>query len=98
MNKYWVSWYSPNSEFTLYRPWWVSGESCEGLEIICAALIADDEESAKEQIFETHDNRPSSIDFRFVNERPSDWSPFNARFPKAKWMDEYWPGVMNERT
>lgn len=89
MSNYWVSWYCPAElygKFELHSPWWVSGEDAEGRYTICAAIKAGSDDGARETIYECYDDRPSSIEFRFVEERPDDWLPFNDRFPQAGWM------------
>lgn len=94
MKKYWVSWYSPADlwgKFELHAPWWVSGERCaDGAHTICAAIQAENETTAMDAALSSYDEpRPAGLDWRFVEERPADWSPFNSRFPRADWMK--WP-------
>jgi len=33
------------------------------------------------------DLMPEDVEWRFVEERPDDWSPFSDRFPQADWME-----------
>lgn len=92
---YWISWYSPKSlgGWELHSPWWVSGYTYFGEEevpAICAAVMAIDEKEAKDKIYRSYDELPKeAIEWRFVNERSEDWSPFSERFPQAAWMK--WP-------
>lgn len=94
MNRYWISWeYKENTgEFELHRPWWVSGYG-DDYATICAAVIAENEDKAKELIYDCYDIAPAIIKFRFCLEEPSTWSPFTDRFPMAEWMDDesIWP-------
>tara|TARA_Y100001951_G_C11054203_1_gene137287 strand:- start:75 stop:353 length:279 start_codon:yes stop_codon:yes gene_type:complete len=84
--KFWLSWYAhPEIAFTLNSPWWVSGYR-DDQPAICAAIKADDETGAMNFINEAHDT-PCDIEWRFVEEQPEDWQPFNGRFPRASWME-----------
>ncbi len=86
---YWISWYSPPGEvFEIHSPWWISGYVCDEHEtdIICAAIIAKDEEDAEKIICDSYDTKGLPLSFRFVNERPKDWSPYCDRFQKCDWM------------
>jgi hypothetical protein len=95
MKRWWVSWLSPTElygKFELHFPWWVSGETWDGSkQTICAAIHAYTQEEAQQIVKECYDDCPPPIEWRFVRERPEDWSPFNDRFPKADWMQ--WPPV-----
>ena len=93
MKNFWVSWYCPHdlSGFELNSPWWISGyifDEDEGIDvdIICSAIKAENEHLAAMKIYESFDQRPDHINFRFIEERPDDWSPYCDRFPKANWM------------
>ncbi len=92
MTNYWLSWWHTQdlSAFELNWPWWVSGYRDGGDEqddaAICAAVQADDEDAAKGIVIAAYDVRPDDVEWRFVSERPADWSPFCDRFPKADWM------------
>ena len=96
MKTFWLSWYGNGWPFTLDTPWWISGyrffadENAKDDEFqqptICAAVRAESKEAAKEIILAAHDARPSNLEWRFVDERPADWSPFTDRFPRADWM------------
>jgi hypothetical protein len=96
---WWVSWYCPNDmmgKFELHSPWWVSGATMENdagkfAYTVCAAVRAASEDQAKEKVIMSHDAdvlewASNQIDWRFVEERPDDWSPFNSRFQAADWM------------
>jgi ribosomal protein L15E len=97
MKNYWLSWYATRESgpWKLDSPWWVSGwrfkPGSDEIEepTICAAVRADSEAEAKEIVMRAHDRRPDTIKWRFCEERPSGWSPFHKRFPRAKWMQ--WP-------
>lgn len=89
---WWVSWYVPEDDmgkFELHFPWWVTGQTCrEPCHLtVCAAVRAASEEQAKEVILASYDDRPTVVEWRFVDPRPADWSPFNGRTPPADWMD-----------
>lgn len=98
MKRWWVSWHG-EAPFTLRWPWWISGfgltvnrfafdEERERLSF-CAAVIAPDRQAAADIIVAAHDTAPRDLEWRFLEERPDDWSPFSERFPKANWMK--WP-------
>jgi hypothetical protein len=55
---------------------------------ICAAIIAEDEEAARRIVIEAHD-KPVVPEWRFVEARPEDWTPFCDRFQRKDWMK--WP-------
>lgn len=86
--KFWISWFHKKefSPFELHTPWWVSGYDGDGSETVCAALIADDDEKAREMIYACYDVRPDVIEWRFCHSKEEDWSPFCDRFPRAGWM------------
>jgi hypothetical protein len=90
MKKFWISWYCAADDmgkFELHTPWWISGTRCsDDAETICAAVQAEDEEAAKKAILNSYDDPPKDLEWRFVNERSADWSPFCDRFQQAKWM------------
>jgi len=89
---FWVSWYQhPGySPFELNAPWWVSGMRMEdGAETICAAVMATDEEAAREAVLASFDHRPEGVVWRFTTEQAEGWSPFCDRFERAAWMP--WP-------
>lgn len=99
MKNFWLSWYGTAGPFTLEWPWWISGhrivadrlafdEWCEE-PTICAAIQAADETSAKAIVLASHDALPADLEWRFCEEQPEGWEPFNSRFPKADWMQ--WP-------
>ena len=90
MKRFWISWYSDidGSGFELHSPWWRSGYA-EDRTIFCAAIMAEDDEAAMRVIEAAHDNLKVPLHWRFVEEKASDWSPFNSRFQQADWMR--WP-------
>lgn len=92
---FWVSWRHPEGSppFELSSPWWVSG-SGPGYENICAALMAFDCFDAEVVVRRAYwllssPDRPPEISFRFIEQKPTGWSPFNERFPRESWM--VWP-------
>lgn len=92
--KFWVSFWGDNTvlpHFEMHRPWWISGEDMAERKAICCAVIAPDEEAVKKYVRSCFDKgkAPDTIEYRFINIRRDDWSPFSDRFPKADWMD--WP-------
>lgn len=91
MKPFWISWYAVRHvSFTLHWPWWFSGarlfSDFSEQKTVCAAVQAESEDAAKEIIFAAHDTRPKSIEWRFCEECPVNWSPFSDRFPRADWM------------
>ena len=92
--RWWVSWYHYDDDgpFEIHTPWWFSSETA-----VCAAVLADSEEEARESIYEAYDNRPDSLNWRFVEARDDGWTPWNpdnienSRFQPADWMK--WPGL-----
>lgn len=89
MKNYWISWvhFPSMGEFELHSPWWYTGyiPSNDG-STVCAAIKAESERDAKAQIIRCHDVPPNDLQWRFCEERPSDWTPFGDRFPRADWM------------
>lgn len=96
--RWWLSWYHDKSlgAFELHTPWWISGASGSS-DTICAAVLAPDEDAARQLVYGSYDTRPGVLAFRFVEERPDDWAPWNlapgvegkSRFQRADWMQ--WP-------
>lgn len=86
--KFWLSFIQSTTfaPFELHTPWWISGYTGDGEPTICAAVMAEDEDDAEEKIYEAFDECPDSIQFRFIERRPDDWSPFGERFPQLPWM------------
>lgn len=99
LKKYWVSWFHRDElgAFELTTPWWESGSRISANRLafdepkvepsICAAVMASSPEDAQNRVLLAYDIRPTDIEWRFVEERPADWSPFSGRFPKAAWME-----------
>lgn len=89
MKKFWVSWFNPEDlgVFELHSPWWTSGyRGSDDAATICAAIRADHIEGAKDRVLRSYDVIPDDVEWRFVEERPDDWTPFSDRFQKADWM------------
>lgn len=99
MKNFWLSWFGNRCGYELHWPWWISGYRMDGDDetgaldtpSICAAVRAPNEAAAKALIIAAYDEPPGELEWRFCNERPDDWSPFNERFPKADWMQ--WPAA-----
>ena len=91
MRRYWVSWWAKveHGPFEIHSPWWFTGFNEDEDHSVCAAIQAKDEDDAMEKVFASYDIRPEHLDFRFVEERPADWTPFSDRFPRRDWMQ--WP-------
>ncbi|NBJ13364.1 hypothetical protein [Microvirga arsenatis] len=90
VKRYWVSWLADHGPFELHSPWWFSGmRASDDVPTVCAAVMAESEEAAREAIYACVDSRPAHIEFRFIEERPDDWTPFNSRFQRRDWMN--WP-------
>lgn len=94
--KFWCSFEVLGSNLTHFEyhgPWWVSWhtELPAGLGLtICAAVIAENEEGAKRILGDAFDPGYSHEGWRFLDEKPSDWSPYSDRFPRAEWMGLEW--------
>lgn len=96
MKIFWVSWWTTFElgSFELHNPWWFSGHRIGSFNAssnelsVCAAVKAESEEAVKEKILSSYDKRPDpmSVEWRFVVEKPTDWSPFCNRFPRRDWM------------
>lgn len=96
--RWWISWWHDRAlgPFELHTPWWVSGGS-GSVDSICAAVLAPNEQAARELVIGAYDARPQALVFRFVEERPDDWAPWklppgaegSPRFQRATWMQ--WP-------
>lgn len=83
-----MSWWTNQTlgAFELHTPWWISGESGAGHLSICAAIRAETKAAVREIVYGAYDTRPDYIEFRFCEERPAGWEPFNSRFQRAAWM------------
>jgi len=89
-NNYWISWYHDveTGEFELYFPWWKTGERLDGgVWSVCAAVRASNVVGAEKVILESYGTYPDHLEFRFVENRPRNFSPFCERFPRADWME-----------
>jgi hypothetical protein len=89
MRPFWVSWWGVPGTFELHRPWWVSGERDDGMQSICAAVLAPDEFSARLSVQWAMDDKEAVIEWRFCEPKERGWSPFGSRFRRADWMR--WP-------
>ena len=87
--RWWVSWYSAGA-LEYHGPWWISGFEIGGRDTIVAAVIAPTEDAARQVIAAAHDE-PTVLQWRFVDQREPDWSPFCDRFERADWMT--WPAT-----
>lgn len=88
MSAWWISWYNDLDieTFELHSPWWVSGEDMQGRETIVAAVRAESQEAAEEQILAAYDEPPVGVRWRFCEEMTRE-TPFTDRFPQsAPWM------------
>lgn len=87
--RWWVSWYGAGA-FEYRGPWWVTGHSTTTERAtICAAVIAPSADAAQRVIVAAHDSPTPVVQWRFIEARGADWSPFGDRFPRAAWMQ--WP-------
>lgn len=101
VKRYWLSWYSDSPYgFEYHGPWWQSGWRCgddTDTPVYVAAVQAESEEGARTVIYMAYAAVDAvadpMVEWRFVNERANDWTPFatdgEGRFPKAEWMQ--WP-------
>jgi hypothetical protein len=84
MKRFWISWYQPTED---YRPlkegieYWCTGQTLSEPEqyTLCAIVDAKDEESAEARILK---DWPEVTDWRFCEERETDWRPPSDRFSK----------------
>jgi len=91
--RFWMSWYETSED---YRPvtfppnehilgWWCTGVRLEDeASTICAWVEANDEEEAKDYIYE---DWPGEHEYRFTEQVDGDWVPGD-RFPLSPWMEE----------
>jgi len=90
MKRWWVSWYHTEdmTPFTLRNPWWISGyRMADDAACVCAAVMAIDDDHARQKIIDCYDEPPDNVEWRFVSVKEDDWSPFSDRFPKGDWME-----------
>jgi hypothetical protein len=87
MADFWISWYNavPLSTFELHSPWWISGYDANDRETMVAAVRADSEAAAWEQVRTAYDDPPTEVAERFIEDLPAG-SPFSGRFPQYGWM------------
>jgi len=88
---FWLSWWHTEQmgAFELHSPWWVTGHREDGAVSICAAVVARSKIEARFKAMRAYDALPDQVQFqfRFCEQMPDDWSPFNDRFPQADWME-----------
>lgn len=94
MKNFWLSWWwlDADGAFELHWPWWISGWRESDEASVCAAVRAESEDAARELVLASYDKRPGNVEFRFVEERPDDWTPYNSRFKQGDWMPD-WKGA-----
>lgn len=93
--KFWMSFWLPNSVAFEYKgPWWVSGHRFpRGLDndysedSICAAVKAESERAAKELLLAGIEQPHQDVEWRFIEEKPADWSPYSGRFQKSEGVE-----------
>lgn len=85
---FWISWWTTEAlgDFELHSPWWVTGLAGDDAESICAAVRAPTEADAKQLILQSYDQPPNDLEWRFCDQKPTDWVPFSERFPQDGWM------------
>lgn len=96
LKNFWVSWYGAHGAYTLDWPWWVVGHGMgggNGIATICAAVQAKNADAAKKIVWEGHDLPPQHLEFRFVSERPADWTPYCRRFIRDPARMPEWPSA-----
>ena len=87
----WISWYQPTED---PRPlnfppnqyvlgWWVTGETMDGVQILCALVIATTEENAQRI---TKVDWPEAEDWRFCEE--TETTELSDRFPYPDWAEK----------
>lgn len=96
MKNFWISWFGTAGAWELHTPWWISGyrivadrfafDEERQEPTVVAAVKALNADEAKQIILDAHDTKPKELEWRFVEERPDDWTPFSGRFPRAAWM------------
>lgn len=98
MRNFWASFYCTEErlgDFEYHGPWYVSGEGATDSGAwamsVCVALRADSEEEVRAIIARSFDDGEGPAEWRFIEERPTDWKPFSERFPRAPWMRWPWP-------
>lgn len=92
--RYWISWYQPTED---YRPlsdppnehvlgWWCSGSRIsDDAATLCAVVAGADEHEAKAAV---KCDWPEATEWRFVEEKPSDFIPGD-RFPvEGGWVKQ----------
>lgn len=101
MKPFWVSFWIHEDELSKFEyngPWWISGEDMRSRTSIVAAVMAESPEDAQEVIIAAHDDKKVPDEWRFVEERESDWNPLankSGRFESDVWMKWPWPLAAN---
>jgi hypothetical protein len=89
---FWASFWTTTPERWEYEgPWWVTGETGHHgntATSICLAVQAESEEQVRAIIVAAHGGTAPD-EWRFVNPRQDDWTPYSNRFRPASWMR--WP-------
>lgn len=91
MTRFWGSFIQPTEDFRPinYPPnesilgWWKSGEDSNGHAILCAAIQAEDDATAREAV--TTD-WPEAEEWRFLDAMGPTWRITSDRFPLSDWM------------
>lgn len=95
LRNFWVSWYTPDSDFKLVFPdgiaWphWISGSCMDGNVAMCCAVQAESEQHAWNLILSAYGKE--KIKFRFSVIKADNWKPYSDRFPQDGQMD--WPEI-----
>ena len=88
--RFWVSFWVHRRDLEsmkadVHWPWWISGVDAGGRRSVCVAVEYMTPEHAQVEL-----ERAFKVDeWRFVEPRAADWSPFSRRFLRADWMK--WP-------
>lgn len=86
---FWASWYDLDTypQFDSNLPSWCTGwRMRDNARTIVCAVKAENEDAVKAIIRRAYGfNR--NIEFRFIEQRPNNWEPFNERFQREDWME-----------
>lgn len=85
---FWVSWthHINYGDFTLRFPWWTTkldGKICQ----IYAAIRAENELQVREIIGNCYAKPLASIEMKFIQSQPRNWSPFRDHYQWKPWME-----------
>lgn len=92
--RYWISWLGSEFPKAIIPswPWWIDGwtygASGEQTPIIVGAVVGTSVEQVKQRVTDARIGGRVK-EWRFVEEKPADWTPFNQRYPQQPWMR--WP-------